>query len=86
MMTPFSRACSPCPTKVPFYQHGNTSYAHGVLGVASAFIPGTLAAIITLGFVVYQMSEVEPLPDKIGDLAEYAAGFMAGKAIKWGVA
>jgi hypothetical protein len=73
--------CVTRPAKVPFFDDAS-SYGHGVLGTVSAYLPDAWAATIALGYVFYQMNEVEQLPNKIGDLAEFAVGFLAGKALK----
>jgi hypothetical protein len=70
------------PVKVPFFDDAS-SYGHGLLGLAAAFIPSGLAAAIAAGYIFYQLNEVEPIPNKIGDFGEFAIGFLGGKAVKW---
>ena len=64
---------------IPFFDDAG-SFAHAALGALAVARP-EYAAAICAGFLFYQMREVEPLANKFGDFAEFAAGACAGKAL-----
>ena len=79
-------ACDPAipacvPLQVPFFDDWS-SYWHALVGFLMSFeVTAPVAAIVALGYIFYQMRETEPLPNKVGDFAEFAAGFLAGFVI-----
>ena len=68
------------PIQVPFFDDWK-SYFHALLGFGMAFDKSApVVALVALGYIFYQFNEVEPLENKIGDLAEFAVGFLASMA------
>lgn len=69
------------PIQVPFFD-GWQSYFHAVLGFAAGVDTSSpMAALIALGFLIYQMLETEPLANKLGDFAEFATGYLVAASI-----
>lgn len=68
------------PIRVPFFDDVS-SYGHAFLGAAMSRFPVLDPCVIFL-FLVYQMMETEPLPNKVGDLAEFASGYLLAKSIE----
>jgi hypothetical protein len=58
------------------------SLGHAALGALAARSPGTPGAAIAVLFLIYQAIEPEPAANKIGDLAEFAAGYAAALTIR----
>jgi hypothetical protein len=74
LMTP-----RPIDSRPPFFDDFS-SVGHAALGAAAALAGPHLAAAAALAYMLYQMREAEPLPNKIGDFGEFAAGYLATKA------
>lgn len=56
-----------------------SSFAHLLLGVLARKSPqGT---IITGLYLTYQLVEIEPMKNKLGDLVEFGLGYAVGKDI-----
>ena len=56
------------------------SYLHPVMGFLAR--SGPLGNLILVGFVVYQLFEKEPMPNKIGDFVEFGIGYVAAGLVK----
>jgi len=82
---PHSRPVQPCglaaSVKIPYF-HSPLSWGHAALGFASVFLPVKEQALVNLLFLVYQLREAEPLPNKIGDIAEFYTGYYAGVVVR----
>lgn len=61
----------------------NFSVGHVLLGAMAPFL-GSAGLALTLGFIVYQVTEQEPWSDTISDLGQFAAGYIGGKALAGG--
>lgn len=57
------------------------SIIHFFAGLISACIP-FLNVIIILIYILYQLSEDEPVIRKIGDIQEFILGFIAGYSVQ----
>ncbi len=59
-----------------------SSWGHLFLGSLAACLPRAEAAGVALVFLLYQVGEPERLENKLGDLAEFSAGWLAAVAMK----
>jgi len=66
---------------VPFFDD-QSSLFHGVTGYAAVDLGGAAMGLIGMAFLLYQMKEVEPLPNKIGDFGEFIFGALAAVIAK----
>ncbi len=69
-------------TTHPF--RGQYTLGHLALGLLTSVLPPKLQAGVALTFLVYQVSEAEPWPQSANDVAEFAAGYLAGKVADHG--
>lgn len=67
---------------VPFLDDVS-SYGHLAMGSITSTMPVWGQLLVSLGFLLYQIKECgEPIENKIGDLAEFSSGYLAGKLVK----
>ena len=71
------------PILVPFFDD-QSSYWHAIMGGLVYRIPAVGPVAVFL-YIAYQLAEKEPLPNKIGDFAEFACGWLASEAFVQGV-
>jgi integral membrane sensor domain MASE1 len=68
------------PILVPFFDD-LASWFHAVLGFTASFLPASASAAVAGAYLLYQLWEREPLPNKIGDFGEYLIGYLAGVTV-----
>ena len=59
------------------------SVGHAVLGFISAVAPAPIAPIIIVGYVTYEVMELEDPVATVGDIVEFIVGFMIGTTLRW---
>ena len=59
------------------------SFLHALLGFIAALIGDAGASVsITIVYTAYQVLDRDYAPEQLGDLVEYAAGFIAGLLVR----
>jgi hypothetical protein len=61
--------------RVPFFDDSG-SYGHAAAGAVLAIMPRWVRLAGVLAFIFYQSRETEPIEDKVGDIGEFATGFL----------
>ncbi len=58
-----------------------SSFVHMLMGAALPFLKKDAAIAVWIGFAAYQLTEAEPLENKLGDFAEFGIGWAGSRAI-----
>jgi hypothetical protein len=55
---------------------------HVALGTGAGLLPGTIGALLSLGFSAYEMARDKPDKKKLVSLGEFGIGYLIGAVVK----